>query len=127
MSLRSFKELLVRQKAMDLLAEVYRVTANYPDEERFGLAAHTRKTVVSIPSNIAEGYARHHRPEYVRHVDIAYGSAAELETQLIAADRLGFIPAHQRRVFQLHAEVERMLASLRRSLRSGTSAGPSNP
>jgi four helix bundle protein len=106
---------------MDLLVEVYRVTVNYPDEEPFGLAAHTRKTVVSIPSNIAEGYARHHRLEYIRHVDIAYGSAAELETQLIAAGRLGFIPAHRRRVFETHAEVERMLASLRRSLRSGSS------
>jgi four helix bundle protein len=127
MSLRSFKELLVWQKAMDLLVEVYRVTADYPDEERFGLAAHTRKTVVSIPSNIAEGYARHHRPEYVRHVDIAYGSTAELETQLIAADRLGFIPADRRQVFEMHGEVERMLASLRRRLRSGSSSGPSIP
>jgi four helix bundle protein len=127
MSLRSFKDLLVWQKAMDLMVEVYRVTADYPDEERFGLAAHTRKTVVSIPSNIAEGSARRHRPEYVRHVDIGYGSAAELETQLIAADRLGFIPADRRRVFEMHDEVERMLASLRRSLRSGVSSGPSNP
>ncbi len=127
MTLRNFKDLLVWQKAMDLLVEVYRVTAEYPDEERFGLAAHTRKTVVSVPSNLAEGYARHHRPEYIRHADIAYGSLAELETQLIAADRLGFIPSNERHVFELHTEVERMLASLRRSLRASVSSKPSNP
>lgn len=112
---------------MDLLLQVYEVTATYPDEERFGLAAHTRKTVVSIPSNIAEGYARYHRAEYLRHIDIAYGSVAELETQLIAADRLGFIAADHHEVFELLAQIERMLAALRRSLRSPRTLGPSNP
>jgi four helix bundle protein len=101
---------------MDLLVEVYTVTAKYPAEERYGLAAHTRRSAVSISSNIAEGYARHSRAEYVRHVQIAYGSAAELESQLLAANRLGFIASTQGRVFELNAEVERMLASLRRSL-----------
>lgn len=110
---------------MELLVEVYRVTKGYPEEERFGLAIHTRRTAVSIPSNIAEGYARRHRPEYLRHLDITYGSAAELETQLIAAERLGFVKANEQ-VFQLHAEVERMLASLRRVLRRDSSK-PSNP
>lgn len=124
MPLRSYKELAVWQKAMDLLIEVYRVTRAYPPEERFGLAAHTRRSSVSIPSNIAEGYARHYRAEYIRHVDIAYGSTAELETQLIAAQRLEFIPTMERRVFELQAEVERMLASLRRSLRSRPSSLP---
>jgi len=116
-ALRDFKDLIVWQKAMDLLVEVYKLTATYPAEEKFGLAAHTRKTVVSIPSNVAEGYSRQHRPEYVRHVDIAYASAAELETQLLAADRLGFLQPDQRHVFELHREVERMLAALRHSLR----------
>lgn len=118
MLVRSFKDLLVWQKAMDLLIGVYRVTTSYPVEERFGLVAHTRRTAVSIPSNIAEGYARHSRVEYARFVEIAYGSAAELETQLIAAVRLGFLPTNERGAFDLLSEVERMLASLRRSLRS---------
>lgn len=91
MSLKTFKDLQVWQKAMDLLIEVYAVTLRYPDEERYGLAAHTRKTAVSIPSNIAEGYARHHRNDYLRFLDISYGSTAELETQLIAAVRLAYI------------------------------------
>ena len=110
---------------MELLVEVYRVTKGYPEEERFGLAIHTRRTAVSIASNIAEGYARRHRPEYLRHLDIAYGSAAELETQLIAVERLGFVTANEQ-AFQLHAEVERMLASLPRVLRRDSSK-PSNP
>ena len=117
MTVRSYKDLVVWQRAIDLLVEVYKVTALYPVEERFGLAAHTRRSAVSISSNIAEGYARYSRAEYVRYVEIAYGSAAELESQLIAADRLGFIPAGQLHVFELLAEVERMLASLRRTLR----------
>jgi four helix bundle protein len=102
---------------MDLIVEVYRVTKGYPFEERFGLAAHTRRSAVSIPSNIAEGYARHTRGEYVRFVEIAYGSVAELETQLIAAHRLGFMSSDERQVFALLSEEERMLAALRRSLR----------
>ena len=122
MALRSYKELRVWQRAMDLLFEVYRVTDAYPEKERFGLAAHTRKSAVSIPSNIAEGYARSHRAEYIRFVDIAYGSAAELETQLIAALKLGFIETEHAHVFQVHGEVERMLAALRRRLRKDRSS-----
>src|SRR5262249_52372873 len=126
MALRSYKDLTVWQRAMELLVEVYRVTKQYPDEERFGLAAHTRRTAVSIPSNIAEGYARRYRREYVRHLDIAFASAAELETQLIAGERLGYLDSSQRTVFDLLAEVERMLASLRRTLGSSATT-PEKP
>ena len=100
---------------MDLLVAVYAATNEYPSEERFGLAAHTRRSAVSVPSNIAEGYNRRHRAEYARHLDIAYASTAELETQLIAAHRLGFLPATSQ-AFSLLSEVERMLAALRRRL-----------
>ena len=113
--LRNYRDLIVWQKAMDLLVEVYAVTRLYPREERFGLAAHTRRSAVSGPSNIAEGYSRRHRAEYNRHVDIAYASTAELETQLLAAQRLGFLPAAPP-VFSRLTEVERMLAALRRRL-----------
>jgi hypothetical protein len=75
--LRNYRDLIVWQKAMDLLVEVYAVTRLYPSEERFGLAAHTRRSAVSVPSNIAEGYSRRHRAEYNRHLDIAYASTAE--------------------------------------------------
>jgi four helix bundle protein len=128
MALRTYKDLLVWQKAMDLLVDVYKVTARYPREERFGLAAHTRKSAVSIPSNIAEGYARKTRGEYVRFLDIAYASTAELETQLIAGDRLGYIGKAERQLFDRHAEVERMLAALRARLdQRPQGLEPSNP
>jgi four helix bundle protein len=118
MPLRDFKDLKVWQRSMDLLVDVYRVTALFPPEERFGRVAQTRRSAMSVPSNIAEGYARHHRAEYVHHLDFAYGSLAELETQLMAAQRLGFLREPDARVFAAIAEVERMLASLRRTLRS---------
>ena len=128
MPLRTFKDLVVWQKAMDLVVEVYKVTAHYRREERFGLAAHTRRSAVSIPSNIAEGYARKTRAEYVRFLDIAYASAAELETQLIAGQRLSFIPGRAGRIFAQHAEVERMLAALRTKLDPRAARlEPSNP
>jgi four helix bundle protein len=117
--LRSYQDLVVWQKSMDLLVEVYAVTSRYPYDERFGLAAHTRRSAVSVPSNIAEGYNRRSRSEYNRHLDIAYASTAELETQLLAAERLAFLRADSR-VFSMLAEVERMLASLRRSLRESS-------
>src|SRR6266404_7895587 len=112
MILRSYKELIVWQRSMELLVEVYRATGKYPPEERFGLAVHTRKSAVSIPSNVAEGYTRGHRTEYLRHVSISYASGAELETQLIAADLLGFIKPTDRRAFELRDQVERMLGAL---------------
>jgi four helix bundle protein len=101
---------------MDLVIETYKVTSMYSSAERFGLTAQTRRSSVSIPSNIAEGYARRRRAEYLRYIDIAYGSTAELETQLIAAKRLGFLASKEHHVFELQSEVERMLASLRRRL-----------
>src|SRR4030095_3376106 len=94
MALRTYRELLVWQRAMDLLVAVYAATNAYPSEGRFCLAAHTRRSAGSVPPNTAEGYNRRHRAEYARHLDIAYASTAELETQLLAAHRLCFLPAH---------------------------------
>jgi four helix bundle protein len=111
--IRTFKDLLVWQKAMDLAVEVYRLTKNYPRHERYGLTAETRKTSRSVPYNIAEGHKRGSTVEYIRFLGIAAGSASELETQLLLAGRLGY---HQKNSgdagFALHAEVERMLDSL---------------
>jgi len=119
MALRDFRDLLVWQRAMDLLVEVYAVTRVFPTEERFGLAAHCRRSADSIPSNIAEGYSRRHRAEYNRHLDIAYASTAELHTQLLAAQRLGML-GPTCRALTLLLEVERMLSSLRRRLRESS-------
>ena len=87
--IRTFKDLLVWQKAMSLSVDVYRLTKNYPSHERYGLTAETRKTSRSVPYNIAEGHKRASTAEYIRFLGIAVGSAGELETQLLLAGRLG--------------------------------------
>lgn len=92
MALSSYRELEVWQVAMDLCEEVYRVSADFPADERFGLISQIRRAAVSVPSNIAEGYGRINRGEYVHHVSIARGSLYETETQLTLAVRLGLIP-----------------------------------
>jgi four helix bundle protein len=84
--IRSFRDLLAWQKAVDLADLVYEITGKCPDSERFGLVAQMRRAAVSIPSNIAEG-TRHRRPGYVSRVVIALGEHAELETQAIISGR----------------------------------------
>ncbi len=119
--IKSFKDLLVWQKAMRLSVEVYRLTSDYPSHERYGLTAETRKTSRSVPYNIAEGHKRKSTADYIRFLSIAAGSAAELETQLLLADRLGYLKEGAGEVvLALHAEVERMLEALIRSLRART-------
>lgn len=90
-SLKSYRELEVWQKAMDLTELVYAITKQYPSDERFGLTSQSRKAAVSVPSNIAEGYGRTHRGDYLKFLSNARGSLCELETQLILAVRLKFV------------------------------------
>ena len=80
--IQSYKDLLAYQKAYELALEVYKVTNKFPKEEAYGLVSQTRRAAISIPSNIAEGYRRGSRKEYIQFLNIAYGSAAELETQI---------------------------------------------
>jgi len=80
-SLKSFKELIVWQKAYQLVLEIYKTTKDFPKSETFGLAHQMRRAAVTIPSNIAEGYNRKNRVEYHQFLSVAYGSLAELETQ----------------------------------------------
>lgn len=115
--LRSYQDLKVWQKAFALCVRVYEVTRVFPAEERFGLTSQMRKSAVSIPSNIAEGYARGTTRDYVRFLNIANGSVAELETQLMLARTLKF--SNSQSLGSLLAdldEIERMLGSLVRSL-----------
>jgi four helix bundle protein len=91
MGLSSYRELEVWQVAMGLCEQVYLFSGQFPGEERFGLTSQVRRCSVSIPSNIAEGYARMHRGDYVRHLSIARGSLAELETQITLASRLKLV------------------------------------
>lgn len=88
---QSHKDLTVWQKAMDLVEDIYRITRDFPDEERFGLVQQMRRCAVSIPSNIAEGAGRSSSREFLRFLSIAIGSLAELETQVEIAKRIGYL------------------------------------
>lgn len=89
--LANYKELKVWQKAYQLCLEVYKITKSFPREEIFGLISDLKRTVISIPSNIAEGYGRKTTKDYVRFLYIAYGSYCELETKLLLSVDLGYI------------------------------------
>lgn len=88
--IQSYRELVVWQKSMDLVVAVYELTEQYPKSEQFGLTQHTRKTSISIPSNIAEGRYRSTQKDFRQFLIRAYSSGAELETQLEIAKRLSF-------------------------------------
>lgn len=111
-----FKELEVWQKAVDAVTSVYQMTTGFPESEKFGLVNQLRRAAVSIPSNIAEGSARHHSKDFIHFLRIADGSAAEVETQLIIASRLGFIESDDELISEL-VMIRRMLAGLIKSLR----------
>ncbi len=89
--LKNYKELKVWQKSYELCLKIYRITAKFPKEERYGLTSQIRRAAVSVPSNIAEGYGRKTTPEYIRFLYIAYGSNCELETQILLSGDLGYI------------------------------------
>ena len=115
--LKSFKELKVWQKSYDLCLNMYRITKAFQHEERYGLSSQMRRSAVSIPSNIAEGYGRKTTIDYVRMLYISYGSVCELETQILLAGDLGFIEKEVlASVKRDIAEVERMLKALIKSL-----------
>jgi len=89
--IHSYKDLIVWQKAMDLVIEVYQLTECYPPSELYGLISQSRRSAISIPSNIAEGRRRGSRKDYRQFLIITFGSGAELETQIEIAKRLPFV------------------------------------
>jgi len=91
MKINSYKDLIVRQRAVDLSVKIYKVTKKFPKEELYGLTSQMRRASVSIPSNIAEGRNRGTRNDFAQYLRIALGSGAELETQLEISRRLDFV------------------------------------
>ena len=87
----NFKELLVWEKSIEFVTEIYEITAAFPSEEKFGLVSQIRRAAVSIPSNIAERNSRRSSVNYIQFLKIARGSGAEVETQIIISKNLGFI------------------------------------
>jgi len=109
--------LLVWRKGIDLVKEIYRMTKTFPMEERFGLTSQMRRAAVSVPSNIAEGQARRTTGEFIQFLSQAEGSLAELDTQLILSEELGYAKAAQvASATGLVSELRRMLNAVRRTL-----------
>ena len=115
---RSFRDLEVWRQAVDLAVTTHRVTRTLPPFEKFELGRELRRSAVSIPSNVAEGFNRHSRPTYRSHVGIALGSTGELETQLEICVRLDYLNIVQADgLFQASGHVGRLLQGLWRSLK----------
>lgn len=96
MSIQSYKDLKVWQQGITLVKHIYELTSSFPKDELYGLTSQLRRAAVSVPSNIAEGSSRKNsKKEFVRFLHIAYGSLAEIETQLIIAQELGFASKEQ--------------------------------
>jgi len=91
--IRSYRDLIVWQKAMDLVGECYRLTHSLPKHEIYGLASQIQRASISVPANIAEGHGREHMGDYLRNLSIANGSLMELETHLLIAIRLSYLVA----------------------------------
>ena len=116
--IESYKDLIAWQRGMELVEQVYRITSTFPSQEKFGLTSQVRRAAVSIPANIAEGYGRRTRVDYVRFLDIARGSANEVETHLLLGLRLNFATGDDIAVaLELINEVQKVLRGLAESLR----------
>ena len=119
-NINSFRDLNVWQESMLLVEDVYGLTKLFPREERFGLTMQARRTAISIPANVAEGFRRWRRQAYCNHISIALGSQGELETQLEIAIRLKFVTASRAAATVERIEqVGKMLSGLLRSLEAG--------
>lgn len=109
----SYKDLLVWQRGMDLVVAVYQITARLPANEQFGLISQMRRSAISVPSNIAEGYGRQATGEYRHHLSIARGSLLELETQLVLCQRLKYLSEPDTNaILGKITEISKMLGSL---------------
>ena len=113
--LKSYKELIVWQKSMTLVKDIYQLTNDFPSEEKYGLISQMRRSSVSIPSNIAEGWGRLSRKNYIQFLRISRGSLFELETQLLITKELNYINDSEK-IEGLIIEISKMLNSLIKKL-----------
>ncbi len=116
--MKGHRDLIVWQKAMDLVVMTYELTRTFPKSEVYGLSSQMQRAAVSIPSNIAEGQGLKQTQAYSRHLTIASGSLCEVQTQIEIAQRLGYLAPGKQDLIEQAEEVGRMLAGLRRSLRA---------
>ena len=125
MAVRDYCDLVVWQKAMDLVEMVYRMTRAFPKEEMYGLSIQLRRAAVSVPSNIAEGQGRHTTRDFLHFLGVAHGSLKEVETRVLIARRLNYVPEQQQTTFAaLASEVGRLMNGLTASLRKKERRAP---
>jgi four helix bundle protein len=114
---KSYRDLEIWQKSMDLVVACYRITGIFPKREIYGLSSQLQRAAVSLPANIAEGHQRQHSREFLQFLSIASGSLAEVETHLQIAHRLGYIDDKQiAELLNNTSEIGRMLNGLRKSI-----------
>ncbi len=115
--MKSYRELEVWKKAMDMVVAVYELANEFPQQEKYGLISQMQRAAVSIPANIAEGYGRVHRGDYVHHLSIVRGSLAELETHITIAVRLNYVSREiAMNIWNMTQEVGKMLSTMIRTL-----------
>ena len=115
--MQSYKDLIVYQKGYKLSLEIYQVTKNYPKEEIYGLVSQMRRSAVSIPCNISEGYRRGHRKEYIQFLYMAQGSCGELETLMSLSYDLGMLDRNTfEKLYPMQEEISKLLRGLILSL-----------
>ncbi len=111
--MKSYRDLIVWNKSMFLVTSIYTILKKFPDDEKFGLVSQIKRSSVSIPSNIAEGYGRNYSKDYARFLQIARGSLYEMQTQIEISKNLNFISDRDiKEIFDLTLEIEKMLNSL---------------
>jgi four helix bundle protein len=117
--MRTHERLDVWKKAVDFVVEIYRATEDFPKDERFGLVSQLRRAAVSIPANLAEGAARSFPKETLHFISNAQGSASEVATELIIANRLGYLKAEvHTQLEESCREISRMMTGLAQYMRS---------
>lgn len=117
----TFRDLIIWQKSMLLVTEVYQITTVFPKEEIYGLSSQIRRCAISIPSNIPEGYGREGNKDYLKFLNIAIASLFEMQTQLEIAFNLYYINETQfKKTFEESREIERMLSSFYKKIKERT-------
>jgi len=115
--IKTYRDLIIWQKSLALVTEIYKITKIFPKDETYGLTAQMRRCAVSIPSNIAEGYGRNSSSDYVRFLRITMGSLYELQTQLEISLNLKYLGTKDfRKFYEPSREVERMISSMIRKI-----------
>ena len=114
--MKSHKDLDVWSKSIEFVLKVYKITKNFPSDEKFGLISQLRRAAVSIPSNLAEGAARNSNKEFIRFLYVALGSASESETQLIISQKLGYL--NDESVFNDLEDIQKMIMGLIKYLKN---------